>query len=147
MTTWEQTDPGVLELPDGRRIRGRGLRRAEPGSRPDWGLYLTGRRPTGFDWDWRWTPWPDFRGPRDREDALDALSEAWRRTARQRVEIACGGGVGRTGTALACLGIASGLSPQQAIGYVRARYHPRAVETRAERRFIDWVAARQGPAA
>ncbi len=38
---WDQTEPGVLWLPSGRRVRGRGLRRPAPGgARPEFGLYL-----------------------------------------------------------------------------------------------------------
>lgn len=52
-------------------------------------------------WNARWVRWPDFRLPADRGDAQDALYVAWRRAAGERVEVACGGGFGRTGTALA----------------------------------------------
>ncbi|MCU1690599.1 MAG: uncharacterized protein JWN20_2527, partial [Jatrophihabitantaceae bacterium] len=58
------------------------------------------------------------------------------RTATDRVEIACTGGFGRTGTALACVAILDGVPPSEAVSYVRAHYRPRAVETPGQRRFV-----------
>ncbi|WP_200847236.1 hypothetical protein [Microbacterium sp. 18062] len=52
------------------------------------------------------------------------------------MEIVCGGGIGRTGTAIALLAVMSGIEPDGAVGWVRANYHPRAVETRRQR---DWI--------
>ena len=132
--TWEPDVPGVLVLPSGRRVRGRGLR--EPAEKPDFGLYLLGRRPEAVPWESRWLRWPDFRLPVDRADARDALAEAWRRARDQRVEVACGGGTGRTGTALACLAVLDGVPAEQAVAYVRAHYRRRAVETPWQRRYV-----------
>lgn len=81
--------------------------------------------------------WPDFRLPSDLEAARAALAEAWRRAADERVEVACGGGRGRTGTALACLAVLDGVPPSEAVAYVRARYGRRAVETPWQRRFVE----------
>jgi protein-tyrosine phosphatase len=81
--------------------------------------------------------WPDFWVPLDRADATDALREALRRAqAGERVEVVCRGGVGRTGTALAALGVLEGLGPVAAVAWVRAGYHPRAVETPWQRRWL-----------
>lgn len=87
-------------------------------------------------WDWRWLRWPDFRVPSDRTDARDALMETWERAGKERVEVACQGGRGRTGTALACLATLDGLSPAAAIAYVRDRYNRRAIETPWQRRYV-----------
>ena len=76
---------------------------------PAFGVYLLGRRPSGVPWESRWIRWPDFRLPADEADVLPALTEAWERAAAERVEIACAGGHGRTGTALACLAILDGV--------------------------------------
>lgn len=81
--------------------------------------------------------WPDFRLPTDRDDAADAFQEVWDRLPDERVEVACAGGIGRTGTALACLAVLDGVPRDEAIAYVRARYHPRAVETAWQRRFVE----------
>jgi protein-tyrosine phosphatase len=127
----------VVVLPDGRRVRGRGLRRPLPeGPVPDFGVYLTGRDPGPFAWEHRWIRWPDFRLPASREDALDGLREAHRRALDERVEVACGGGVGRTGTALAALAVLAGVPPRDAVAWVRAHYLPRAVETPWQRRWV-----------
>jgi len=51
-------------------------------------------------------------------------------------EIACGGGRGRTGTALACLAVLDGVPPRAAVAYVRKHYDPRSVETPSQRRYV-----------
>ena len=135
--TWEPATPGVLRLPSGRLLRGRGLRRPQPdGPPPEFGLYLLGRRPERNDWDARWVRWPDFRLPKDHQDAAEAFREAWSRAALERVEVACAGGHGRTGTALACIAVLDGVPPAEAVGFVRAHYDPHAVETPAQRRYV-----------
>ena len=129
--TWTAGDPGVVELPSGRRVRGRGLRQDLPD--PDFGLVLLGRdRPTA--WPHRWVPWPDFRLPRG--DLRAALDELLVRAGTERVELACGGGNGRTGTALACLAVLDGVPAADAVARVRSHYRRRAVETPAQRRFV-----------
>lgn len=73
----------------------------------------------------------------DRPDARDALREAWRRASDERVELACDGGRGRTGTALACLTVLDGVPASEAVAYVRAHYDRRAVETPWQRRYVS----------
>ena len=134
--TWP-AGPGVVELPDGRRLRGRGLRHPLPaGPTPEFGVYLLGRDPGPFDWEHRWVRWPDFRTPASTPDAMTALREAYERSATERVEIACGGGVGRTGTALAAMAVLAGVPPTEAVQWVRRQYHPHAVETPWQRRWV-----------
>ena len=129
--------PGVLRFPSGRLVRGRGLRRPLPdGDVPDFGLYLLSTPPRPADWDARWVRWPDFRLPTDRVDAAQALHAMWQRAGSERVEVACGGGRGRTGTALACLAVIDGLPAGAAVAYVRAGYDARAVETPWQRRYV-----------
>ena len=133
---WEPGTPGLLALPSGRAVRGRGLRRPLPaGPTPGFGLYLLGRAPS-VPWESRWVRWPDFRLPADPDDLRDALGEVLARSADERVEVAGGGGTGRTGTALACLAVLDGVPAGEAVAYVRAQYRPRAVETRAQRAFV-----------
>lgn len=128
----------MLELPSGRRVRGRGLSRPLPeGAEPDFGLYLTGRQPPSVDWESGWIRWPDFWLPADRAEAGAALREALERAGSERVEVACGGGRGRTGTALACLAVLDGVPGREAVGYVRERYSRHAVETPWQRRFVS----------
>jgi hypothetical protein len=134
---WDPAAPGVLRLPSGRLVRGRGLMRAPPdGPAPTFAIYLLGQQPPAAPWESRWLTWPDFGLPADRDEAMSALTEAWRRTATDRVEVACAGGRGRTGTALACLAILDGVPGAQAVAFVRQRYHPRAVETRKQARYV-----------
>jgi protein-tyrosine phosphatase len=128
---------GVLRLPSGRLIRGRGLSRPIPeGPVPAFALYLLGREPPPVAWEARWLRWPDFGLPSDRTAAGDALREAWARARAERVEIACTSGHGRTGTALACVAVLDGVPNREAVAYVREHYAARAVETPWQRRFI-----------
>jgi hypothetical protein len=137
MTGWDEDGDGVLRLPSGRLIRGRGLRAAMPtGHPPQLGIYLQGAAPPEFGWESRWVRWPDFWLPRDRAYTIEILKEALRRAGGERVEIACTGGVGRTGTALACLAVLDGVPPDEAVAYVRRHYHRHAVETPWQKRFV-----------
>jgi protein-tyrosine phosphatase len=135
--------PGAIQLPDGSWVRGRGLRNPAPaGASPDHGLYLGSRRlrqrhEHQLSWPHHWIDWPDFLLPRDRDHAIDqirALHELAR--ADQRVEVACGGGIGRTGTVIACLAVLAGLPPAEATTWTRANYHRRAVETPWQRTWV-----------
>jgi protein-tyrosine phosphatase len=137
VVTWSDGTPGVVELPDGRRVRARGLRHGTPaGEEPELGVYLLGKAPPATPWEQRWIRWPDFRLPADRDAALATLREAHERAAAERVEVACGGGVGRTGTALAALAVLSGLDPADAVDWVRRHHYRRAVETPWQRRWV-----------
>ena len=80
--------------------------------------------------------WPDFRLPSSPDDARLAFEQAWTRAAYCRVEVACAGGRGRTGTALACLAVLSGVPAAEAVAWVRSAYHPKAVETPGQRRYV-----------
>ncbi len=141
MSAWGAGAPGTLSLSSGRLVRARGLRRLPPDDTlPEFGIYLLNKRPEPVPWEARWIRWPDFRLPTDRRDAQDALREAWRRAADERVEIACNGGRGRTGTALACLAVLDGVPPREAVAYVREHYDPRAVETPWQRRYVTCFA-------
>ncbi|MCM4080424.1 protein phosphatase [Actinoplanes sp. TRM88002] len=137
MPLWVTGETGLLRLPSGRSVRGRGLREPMPsGHPPTFGVYLLGSAPAEFGWVSRWIRWPDFRLPGDPAYAGRVLEEAWQRARTERVEIACGGGRGRTGTALACLAVLDGVPATEAVAYVREHYHPRAVETPWQRRFV-----------
>lgn len=135
--SWDLSASGVLRLPSGRLIRGRGLRHPLPdGQTPDFALYLLGKEPPAVPWETRWLRWPDFRLPTDRAATAAALREALERAGTERVEVACGGGQGRTGTALACIAVLDGVPSGEAVAYVREHYARRAVETPWQRRFV-----------
>jgi hypothetical protein len=143
---WGPDDVGVLRLPSGRLVRGRGLRLPLPaGPRPTFAVYLLGDPPPATDWPNRWLRWPDFRLPSDPALARSVLYEAWERAATERVEIACGGGRGRTGTALACLAVIDGVPAGEAVSFVRRHYHRRAVETPWQRRYVARFTVRPAP--
>ncbi|MFJ9037130.1 protein phosphatase [Streptomyces sp. NPDC102406] len=140
--SWEPDAPGVLRLPSGRAVRGRGLRDPlPPGATATYGVYLLGREPAPVDWESTWLRWPDFRLPADDGRARAVLLDAWVRAADERVEVACGGGRGRTGTALACLAVLDGVPAADAVTYVRRHYHRRAVETPWQKRYVRRFAA------
>ncbi|WP_028920995.1 protein-tyrosine phosphatase family protein [Pseudonocardia acaciae] len=151
---------GAITLPDGTAVRGRGRRASvPPGPHPTYGLYL-GRPPDAPsgpisrllrararahawrpDWPADWIDWPDFRTPRDAPAAAGAIHHAYRLArSGQLVEVACGGGVGRTGTVIACMAVLAGHPAADAVAWTRSNYRPRAVETRAQRRWITWFA-------
>ena len=137
MESWDPTQTGVVALPNGRLVRGRALRSGAvaDGDAPDFGLYLTSR-PHQERWESHWILWPDFRLPREPTEAILAIGDAYERSAHGRVEIACGGGRGRTGTALAILARYAGVPADEAVAWVRAEYRSGAVETPGQRRFV-----------
>lgn len=141
MGEWSDGTEGLVVLPDGRRIRGRGLRRPAPADaeRPEFGLYLTRTEHTEIRWESRWIRWPDYRLPSSTEAALQALWDAHERARSQRVEIACGGGRGRTGTAIALLARMAGVPATEAVLWTRRHYHSHAVETPWQRRWVTTV--------
>lgn len=136
--TWNSTDAGTIRFPSGAVVRGRGLRHPlPPGQAPSFAVYLLGKRPPATEWDARWLRWPDFLLPKDRQEARALFREALARAAHERVEIACGGGRGRTGTALACMAVLDGVPADRAVAYVRQHYSRHAVETPWQRRFVE----------
>ena len=135
-------EAGLVELPSGVRVRGRRL--GAPASPADRAVVLgSGPLPP---WLARRVRWPDFGLPSDPDDVLAALTEGLERArAGERVEVACRGGVGRTGTALAALAVLDGLPAADAVRWVRDRYHPRAVETPWQRRWLRSLGPDDGP--
>lgn len=134
---WPAGTPGLLRLPSGRVVRGRALSRPVPdGPPPTLGVYLLGREPAATAWPARWIRWPDFSLPKDPAALRAALDEALDAAATGRVEFGCGGGRGRTGTALACLAVLDGVPAGEAVAYVRRHYSRHAVETPWQRGFV-----------
>ena len=133
-------------LPDGTTVTAASFDALDPYGRaeqPDYGLYL----------DDRWQPpwrhdhveWPDFGAPPDATGLLLAL-RSLRERARvgERVEIGCLGGHGRTGTALACLAVLTGVPADDAIAWVRSEYCADAVETPEQEAFVSDVSTARG---
>jgi hypothetical protein len=132
-------------LPGGTKIRatsiaGRG--RSDP--KPSFGLYMDRAwQPT---WSAEMIEWPDFGLPADPERAAQRIEAAYARAkAGETVEIGCLGGLGRTGTVLACMAVLAGVPSTEAVGWVRSAYHVEAVETDAQAAWVRWFAERTGP--
>ena len=137
---WPSDAPGVVELPSGRRIRGRRLGgEVTVEVPPTLAVHLAARCPREPPWERVWIRWRDFWVPADPDAATRVLRHAHRRAETDRVEISCGHGVGRTGTALAAMGVLEGMAPEEAVAWVRAHYHPRAVDVPWQRRYLRQV--------
>jgi protein-tyrosine phosphatase len=133
----------TVVLPDGTEVVAVSFDHLDPYTRerePDYGLYL----------DPRWEPpwphehlaWPDFGVPDDPAAVGDALGGALDRArAGERVEIGCWGAHGRTGTAVACLAVLTGLASGDAVAWVRANYCEGAVETPEQEAFVGGFCA------
>lgn len=122
-----------------------GLIPVDGDERPDWALYLDEQwRERPIDWPCRFVDWPDWELPADESDAFAAFSEAWQRAQRgELVDIACDGGTGRTGTALACIAVLAGIPLPDVVDWVRHHYHRWAVEQPDQQvpliaRFAQW---------
>jgi hypothetical protein len=132
----------TIEFPDGTIIRANSLaRRDENALWRDLGLYL----------DPAWLPswpatvldWPDFGLPASNEEAFKTIRSVFDRArAGVRVEVGCLGGLGRTGTVLACFAVICGLVPAEALTWVRKHYDCRAVETPAQEAWVAWFGQR-----
>ena len=126
-----------VTFPDGTRVRASSiLERDEHASGRDFGLYMDPRwNPT---WPAEIIDWPDFGLPPDRERAAAQIRSAFSRAkSGQVVEIGCLGGVGRTGTVLACMAVLAGVRPVDAVAWVRQNYRPGAIETTDQERWVE----------
>ncbi len=83
-------------------------------------------------------PVPDFDVPPDAAAFRDFLLDLLRRLDDgESIYLHCLAGLGRTGTALACLLVLAGESANDAVGLVRSCYQPGAVETTRQRNFVE----------
>jgi protein-tyrosine phosphatase len=79
--------------------------------------------------------------PSDGETAAAQIRAAFARAqAGERVEVGCVGGLGRTGTVLACMALLAGVPAAAAVEWVRKNYDPRAVETVEQEEWLAWFA-------
>jgi Protein-tyrosine phosphatase len=134
-------------LPDGVVVNARSFGAPRLREQPEFGVYLCGRRArhrlarewTGT-WRAKWLDWPALGVPHDSAVAVAVLLEAHQRAARgERVEIACGSGRSRTGTALAALAVCAGLEAEAALDWVKRNYPPARLITRGQRRWLTNV--------
>ncbi len=130
----------TVRFPDGTAVQAVGiLERLPDKADRDYGLYLDARwRPT---WNADVIEWEDFGLPSDSEAAAKTICQAFGRAKRgQRIEIGCIGGLGRTGTVLACMAILAGITPAEAVQWVRHNYDPAAIETTEQADWVMWFA-------
>ena len=88
-------------------------------------------------------PVPDMGVPRD-ADAFHVYLRSLldRLAAGETIYLHCFAGLGRTGTALACLLMLVGESAATAVAAVREAYRREAVESGGQRRFVEAFGAR-----
>lgn len=133
----------IVNLPDGTVVyaQGRlGLVAPTESPLPEYAMYLDERWADDPDvtWPYRLIAWPDFGLPADVSDLFAELRDIYARAqAGQAVQIACYGGLGRTGTVLACLAICAGIPFDDAVEWVRTNYDRRAVETEEQFQLVE----------
>jgi hypothetical protein len=93
MARWSPHEAGVVELPSGRTVRGLRSRRPRGTAAPDLTLRLAAFNPSGAQGQTTWIAWPDFGLPLNQRAAAQALRDAWARSDRDRVDVACRGGL------------------------------------------------------
>jgi Protein-tyrosine phosphatase len=125
-----------IVFPDGTAVDACGLSdRREEASDRDFGVYMDPRwAPT---WPAEVIEWEDFGLPAEPQRATDQIRAAFERArGGERVEVGCAGGLGRTGTVLACMAILAGVPSAEAVAWVRENYDERAVETAQQEEFV-----------
>ena len=131
-----------MQFPDGTAVLAQGRLGIVPADRPrhpDFAVYLDARWRDDAEvtWPCQVLTWEDFGVPGDVDAMFAAIDDLHRRARNgELVEVACYGGVGRTGTVLACLAVLSGVPATEAVTWVRSNYHPNAVETPAQEDLI-----------
>jgi hypothetical protein len=130
----------MVVFPDGTRVRASSIGERN-GDDPDraFGLYLDPRwNPT---WRAEVVAWKDFGLPEDPETAARQIVAAFARAREgELVEVGCLGGLGRTGTVLACMAVLAGVPAEDAVAWVRSAYKPGAVETPQQEAWVQWFA-------
>jgi hypothetical protein len=124
-------------FPDGTSVEACGLHgRREDAPDRDFGLYMDPRwAPT---WPAELIDWEDLGLPADPDHAAGQIHAAFERArAGELVEVGCAGGLGRTGTVLGCMAILGGVASAEAVGWVRANYDERAIETEDQEAFVQ----------
>jgi hypothetical protein len=124
-------------FPDGTRVTASALcDRSRPHEVHDYGLYMD--RAWDPPWSADWIDWPDFGVPSDSARASALIRAAFERARSGKdIQIGCVGGLGRTGTVLACMAILAGVPARSAVTWVRAHYTSDAIETKEQE---DWIA-------
>ena len=133
----------LVTFPDNTTVLAHGRLGLVPSERvrpPDFAVYLDERwrDDPRVTWPYQMVTWPDFGLPSDEEGLFAIIVETHARAERgELVEIACYGGLGRTGTFLSCLAVCAGVRGEGAVEWVREHYDERAVETSEQREFVE----------
>lgn len=133
----------LVTFPDDTAVLAQGRLGLVPSIRnrnPDFAVYLDERWASDLrvSWPYRMIAWPDFGLPVDERNLFGVIVDVYARaTNGELVEIACYGGLGRTGTLLSCLAICAGVQRNEAVDWVRAHYDERAVETSQQVELIE----------
>jgi len=133
-----RSDSMTVVFPDGTSVIATPLAaRLEDNPNRDFGLYMDPAwAPT---WDAELIDWPDFGLPADWKTAATQIIAGFERAKNgERVEVGCIGGLGRTGTVLACMAILAGVPADRTVDWVRANYNSRAIETSEQAEWVLW---------
>ena len=81
---------------------------------------------------------PDYGVPDEAalRGVLQQMLAAMRAAPDGAYHIGCKAGLGRTGTAMACLALMAGAVEGDPVAWLRAAYHPEAIETPAQEDFV-----------
>ena len=128
---------GRLELPLGGRlisISGGPFDAMPAGAR---GLCLEARAARVAEAEWQLDV-PDFGLPDEAglRTVLTQMLEAMRAEPDGAYHIGCKAGLGRTGTAMACLAILAGAAEGDPVAWLRAAYNAEAIETTGQEEFV-----------
>lgn len=129
-----------VRFPEGTQVRATSLsERQEHDTWRQFGLYLDeGWHPS---WPSHLIPWKDFGIPQSPVQAVNQIVAAFKRAKDgDHIEVGCRGGLGRTGTVLACMAVLAGVAPKGAVPWVRQNYDRRAVETPEQEQWVLWFA-------
>jgi hypothetical protein len=133
----------IVNLPDGTLVYAQGRLGLIPSDRiaqPDYAVYLDERwnDDAEVQWPYRLIAWPDFGVPENESELFEVILDIHARASSgEIVEIACYGGLGRTGTVLSCLAVCAGVPLRDAVEWVRNNYDQRAVETEEQRQIVE----------
>src|ERR1039457_5248605 len=137
----------IVNLPDGTTVYAQGRLGLVPPTqspKPDYAVYLDERwvADPEVTWPYRMIAWPDFGLPEDLSELFDDVRDIHARArAGEVVQIACYGGLGRTGTFLSCLAVCAGVQFSDAVEWVRVNYDRRAIETDEQAQLVEMFAS------
>src|SRR6516225_10520392 len=108
----------LVKLPNGIVVKASSLwDRDENDAERDFGLYL--HKSWSPTWPADIIDWPDFGIPADWHEAARQIQSAFERARKgERLQIGCLGGIGRTGTVLACMAVLAGVAGDEAVDWV-----------------------------